>query len=170
MGVTVSSSHVVSATPSSSGGGLLTLYPCSSVKDPHGRQFSTNFSNVSPSHGLQLFMNCPSVGPFQGVQTFRNRLFQREVPPGSQALPENLLQSGFLSPWVCRSWQESTPAWAPHRVTASFRHTSAPAWGPFHQLQVDICTTVDLHGLQGNNLTHHGLITSCKGRISSLAC
>jgi len=30
MGVEVSSSHVVSATPSSSGGGLLTLYPCSS--------------------------------------------------------------------------------------------------------------------------------------------
>ena len=32
MGVAVSSSHVVSATPSSSGGGLLTLFPCSSVR------------------------------------------------------------------------------------------------------------------------------------------
>ena len=31
MGVAVSSSHVVSASPSSSGGGLLTLFPCSSV-------------------------------------------------------------------------------------------------------------------------------------------
>ena len=31
MGGTVSSSHVVSATPSSSGGGLLTLCPCSSL-------------------------------------------------------------------------------------------------------------------------------------------
>jgi len=32
MGVTVSSSHVVSPAPSSSGGGLLTLFPCSSVR------------------------------------------------------------------------------------------------------------------------------------------
>jgi len=32
MGVTVSSSHVVSAAPSSSGGGLLTLFPCFSVR------------------------------------------------------------------------------------------------------------------------------------------
>ena len=31
MGVAISSSHVVSAAPSSSGGGLLTLFPCSSV-------------------------------------------------------------------------------------------------------------------------------------------
>jgi len=31
MGVVVSSSHVVSAAPSSSGGGLLTLFPCSTV-------------------------------------------------------------------------------------------------------------------------------------------
>jgi len=31
MGVAVSSSHVVSAAPSSSGGGLLTLCPCSTV-------------------------------------------------------------------------------------------------------------------------------------------
>jgi len=32
MGVAVSSSHVVFATPSSSGGGLLTLFPCSNVR------------------------------------------------------------------------------------------------------------------------------------------
>jgi len=32
MGVTVSSSHVVSAAPSSSGGGLFILFPCSSVR------------------------------------------------------------------------------------------------------------------------------------------
>jgi len=34
MGVVVSSSHVVSAAPYPSGGGLLILFPCSSVKDP----------------------------------------------------------------------------------------------------------------------------------------
>jgi len=46
---------------------------------------------------------------------------------------------------------------APHGVTASFGHPPAEMWGPFHGLQVDICSTVDLHGLQGNNLPHHGL-------------
>jgi len=46
----------------------------------HGRQFSTNFSNVSPSHGMQLFMNCSSVGPSHGMQSLRNRLLQRGSP------------------------------------------------------------------------------------------
>lgn len=46
MEVAVSSSHVVSATPSSSGVGRLTLFPCSSS---HGIQSFTNFSNLSPS-------------------------------------------------------------------------------------------------------------------------
>ena len=35
---------------------------------------------------------------------------------------------------------------SPHGVTASFRHPPAPAWGPFHRLQVDICSTVDSMG------------------------
>ena len=46
--------------------------------------------------------------------------------------------------------------WAPHGVMASFRHPPAPAWGPFHRLQVEICSTMDLHGLQRDNLPHHG--------------
>jgi len=74
----------------------------------HGRQFSTNFSNLSPSHRLQLFTNCPSMGPSHEVQSFRNRLLQRGSPTGSQALPANLRQHGLLSPWVCR-WRYATP-------------------------------------------------------------
>ncbi|KAM9591150.1 uncharacterized protein ACIBXB_006064 isoform 2-T2 [Morphnus guianensis] len=62
----------------------------------HGRQSSTNFSNVGPSHGLQFFTNCSSMGPFHGVQSFRSTLLQRESPTGSQVLPENLLR-GLLS-------------------------------------------------------------------------
>jgi len=30
-------------------------------------------------------------------------------------------------------------------------------WGPFHRLQVDICSTVDLLELQGDNLPNHSL-------------
>jgi len=130
----------------------------------HGRQFSTNFSSVSPSHGLQLFTNCPSVAPSHGVQSFRNRLLQRGSPMGSQTLPANLPQHGLLSPWVRRSWQDPAPVWAHHGVTASFRHPPAPAWGPFHELQVDLCSTVDLHGLQRDNLPYHGLQHELQGK------
>jgi len=119
---------------------------------------------VSPSHGLQLFTNCPSVGPSHGVQSFRNRLLQHGSPMGSEALPANLLRRGLLSPPVCRSSQEPASARAPHGVTASFRHTPALAWGLFHGLQVDICSTVDLHGLQGHNLPHHGLHQGLQGK------
>jgi len=186
---------------------------------------------VNPSHGLQLFTDYASVGPFHGVQSFRNRLLQRGSPTGSPALPANLLRHGLLSPWVHRSWQEPAPERAPHRVTASFGHLPALAWGPFHKvqsfrkrllqcgspmgaqalpanllqcgllslhgstgpgrsllqhglpmgsqppsgihllrhgvfhsLQVDICSIVNLHGLQGDNLPHHGLHHRLQGK------
>jgi len=83
---------------------------------------------------------------------------------GSQALPANLLQRGLLSPRVHRCWQEPAPAQAPHGVTASFRHPPAPAWGPFHGLQVEICSTMDLHRLQVNSLPHHGLHHEMQGK------
>jgi len=104
------------------------------------------------------------VGPFHRVQSFRNRLVQHGSPTGSQVLPVNLLQHGLLSPWVYRSWQEPAPVWSPHSVTDSFRHPPALAWGPFHGLQVDICSTVDLYGLQGDNRPHHGLHHELQGK------
>ena len=35
--------------------------------------------------------------------------------------------------------------------------------GVLHGLQVDICSTVDVHGLQGDSLPHHGLHPGCRG-------
>jgi len=49
MGVVVSSSHIVSAAPSSSRGGLLTLFPCSSTGSPQG-------------HSLLRSFTCSSIG------------------------------------------------------------------------------------------------------------
>jgi len=89
-----------------------------------------------------------------GVQLFRNRLLQSGCPTGSQALSANLLRCGLLSPWGHRSWQEPAPVQGLHGVTASFGHPPALTWGPFHGLQVEICSAVDLHGLQGDNLHH----------------
>jgi len=104
-----------------------------------------NFSNMSPSHGLQLFPNCSSVGPFPGVQSFRNRLLQSGSPMGSQALPANLLQHGVSI--------GSQPPLDIHLL-----------WhGVLPGLQVHLCFTVDLHGLQGDGLPHHGLLHGLQG-------
>jgi len=120
----------------------------------HGRQFSTNFSNVSPSQGLQLFTNCPNVGPFHGVQSFRKRLLQRGSPTGSQALPANLLWHGLLSPWVCRSWQE------PALVRGS-------PWG-HSLLQASTCSSVgSLPRSTGGYLLHCGPPWTAGGQPSS---
>jgi len=147
MWAVISSSHVVTAAPSSSHSSLAPVW--------------------GSSHGRQFFMNCSSLGPSHGVQSFRNRLLQRESPTGSQALPANLLGVGLLSPQVRRSWQEPAPAQAPHGVTASFRHPPALVWGPFHGLQVDICSAVDLHGLQGDSLPYRGLLHGLQGNLCS---
>jgi len=157
MGIAVSSSHIVSTTPSSSGGGLLTLFSFSNMRSLSWETVVQKLFSVGPSHGLQLSTNSPSVVPSHGMQSFRNRLLQCGSLTGSQVLPANLLRRGLLCPQVHRSWQEPASAWAPHRVKVSFGHPSALAWGPFHGLQVDIYSTRDLRGLQGDNLPHHGL-------------
>ena len=114
-------------------------------------------------------MNCSTVGLFHGMQSFSNRLLQRGSPMGSQALPANLLQRGLLSSRGHRSCQEPAPVWPSHVVTASFRHPHAPAWGPFHGLQVEFCSTVDLRGLQGRSLPHHCLHHRLQGKLCSRA-
>jgi len=103
-------------------------------------------------------------GSFPRGAVLREQAAPVWVPTGSQALPTNLLQRGLLSPRVCRSWQEPATVRAPHRITASFRHPPAPVWGSFHGLQVEICSTVDLRGLQRDNLPHHGLHHELQGK------
>jgi len=96
-------------------------------------------------------------------------------PHGVTSPASKLLWHGLLSTRVHRSWKDPAPVWAPHRVTASFGHPPAPAWGPFHGLQVEICSTVAFHGLQGDSLPHRGLHHELQGKtlwsgISSNTC
>jgi len=96
-----------------------------------------------------LFTNCSSVGPSHGVQSFRNGVHQRGSPTGSQALPANLLQHGLLSFHGATGPAKSllqrglpmglNPPSGIHLLRC----------GVFHALQVDICSTTDLHRLQG---------------------
>jgi len=144
MGVVVSSSHVVSAAPSSSRSSCAPAWGLS-----HRSQSSMNFSNVGPSHGLQFLTNCSSVGAFHRVQSFRNRLLQCGSPTGSQVLPANLLQPGLST--------ESQPPSGIHLLWRAI----------LHGLQVDICSTMDLHGLQWDSLPHYGLLHGLEGNLCS---
>jgi len=107
----VSSSHVVSATPSSSGEGLLTLFPCSSVRSPsretvlHKLLQSESFSWAAALHEL------PEHGFLPRGAVLQEQAAPAWVLTGSHALPANLLWCGLLSPWVHRSWQEPAPMW-----------------------------------------------------------
>ncbi|KAK4829708.1 hypothetical protein QYF61_006083 [Mycteria americana] len=55
----------------------------------------------------------------------------------------------------------------PTRVTASFGHIHLLQHGVLHRLQVDICSTMDLHGLQGDSLPHHSLHHGLQGNLCS---
>ena len=138
MGVAVSSSHIVSATPSSSGGGLFTLFSCSSVGSL----------------------------PWD---TVLHELLHRESFPWATVL-HKLLQHGPL-PWGAVLQEQTAPAWVPRGLTSPARSLiqsrlpmgSQPPlaihlfWhGVLHGLQVDICSTINPHGLQEDSLPHHG--------------
>jgi len=94
------------------------------------------------------------MSPSHEVQSFRNRLLQRGSPTGSQVLSANLLQLGLLS--LCRS---TGPARSllqpPSGIHLLWR-------GVFHKLQVDVCSTVDLRGLQGTACLTV-IIMGCRG-------
>jgi len=142
-------------------------FPVTAWGSSHRRQFPMSFSDVGPSHGLQFFMNCSSLGPFHGMQSFRSRLLQHGFPTASQVLSENLLQHGIL--FLHRSTgpaKEPASAQASHRVIASLS-IHLLQHGVLHGLQVDICSTVDLHGVQGDSLPHHGLHHRLHGNLCS---
>jgi len=125
-----------------------------------------NFFNVSPSHGLQLFMRCSSVGPFIGCS-----------PSGTDR--SSVGPHGVTSP-------ASKPAlaWAPslHGATGPARSllqhglptgSQPPSGIPLlwrevlPRLQVESCSTMDLHGLQWDSLPPHGLLHGLQGNLCS---
>jgi len=146
MGVTDSSSQVVSATPSSSRGGLLTLFPCSSVR---------SFSWETVLHKLHQRESFPRAAAL-------HELPQRGSLPRGAVLQEQA-SPAWVPHGVRSPASKPAPAWAPlsmglqvlegacssadsHGVTGCFRNSPALAWDPFHGLQVGICSTVDRHG------------------------
>ena len=98
MGVAVSSSHVVSAAPSSSGAGLLTLLPCSSVG---------SLSWGSALHELLQRESFPQVAVL-------HKLLQRGLSHGVTAFsgPSHLLRRGVLHGLQGNLCSPVKPPWA----------------------------------------------------------
>jgi len=112
MGVTVSSSHVVSAAPSSSGGRLLTLCPCSSVKSLsqetvlHELLQCESFPQAAALHKL------PQHGCFP-----RGAVLQEQAPPA------------WVSHWVTRSASKPSPLSTGLQVLAGACSSMGSPWG-----------------------------------------
>jgi len=105
-----------------------------------------------PSCGRLFSLNLSNVSPFQGLQLFTNC---SRVDPFHEV--------------VHRSCQKPAPAQISHRVTASFRRIPLLCRGVLPGLQVEICSTVDLHGLQRHSLPHHGLLHGLQRNFCSRA-
>ena len=130
---------------------------------------------------LMLFP-CSSVGCLPQDTAF-HKILQPESLPWATVLHE--FQSGCL-PWGAVLQEQTAAVWAPHRVTVPARKPGFLSMGlsswqkpalarDLHSLQlpsqhirllqgifsmgcsVDVCSSLVLHGLQENNLHHHGL-------------
>ena len=148
MGFAISSSHNVSVAPSFSHSSPAPMWGPS-----HRRQSAMNFSNVAPSHRL--------------------------------AVLHKLLQCGSL-PWGAVLQEQAAPARVPHGVTSPASNP-APVWAPLSMgpqvlpgacsstgspwgrsfLGASTCCSVDLLGLQGHRLPHHGLLQGLQGNLCS---
>ena len=133
MGVWVSSSHVVSAAPSSSGEEGLTRFPCSSVGSLpretvlHELLQRESFPWATVLHELLQHGSHPRGAVLQ-EQTAPAWVPRGVTSPASK--PASAWAPLSTGPRVRRSCQEPAPARASHGVTASFGHPPAPAWGP----------------------------------------
>jgi len=168
IGVAVSSAHVVSAAPSCSGGGLLTLFPCSSVR------------SLSRETVLHKLLQCVS---FPWAAALHELPQHGSLPQGA------VLQEQAAPAWVPHGVtspaNKPAPAWAPlsigPQVLAGACPSTGSPWGHSF-LQASTCFGVgSLPWATGGYLLHHGppmdcrgttcltmvFSTSCKGRISA---
>jgi len=108
----------------------------------------------------------------------------RSLPRGA------VLQAQPAPAWVphgvtCPAF-ESVPVWgplstSPQVLAGACSSTGFPlghsllwastcsAWGPFHRLQVGICSIMEVHGLQVHSVPHQGLLHGLQGNVCSSA-
>ncbi|KAK4810786.1 hypothetical protein QYF61_008758 [Mycteria americana] len=104
---------------------------------------------------LLMLFPCSNMGSFHWVQSFRKGLLQHGSPTGPQVLPERTCSSVGSSP------RAAVPARGllQRRLSTgcSFLQSTSTcsSMGSSIGCRVDICSTMVLHGLQRDNLSHH---------------
>ncbi|KAM9590835.1 uncharacterized protein ACIBXB_005885 [Morphnus guianensis] len=155
-----------SAASSSSGGGLITVFPCSSVGS-HPRETVLHellqrgsFPQAAVLHKLLQHGSFPRCAVLQ-AQTAPAWAPHGVTSPARKPAPWAPLSTDpQVLPGACSS------AGFP-RGHSLLRETHLLRRGVLHGLQVDICSTMDLHGLQGDSLPHHGLHHRLQGNLCS---
>jgi len=165
MGVMVSPSHVVSAAPSSSGGGLLTLCPCSSVKSLSRETVLHRLLQCESFPWAAALHELPQHRSFHGVQSFRNRLLQCGSSRGHKPCQKTCCSVGSSlhgSTGPGRSLlKRGLPKKSQLPSGIHLLQREVPSMG-YWWISAPPC--VDLHGLQGNSLPHHGLHHELQGK------
>jgi len=155
MGVTVSSSHIVSAAPSSSGGRLLTLFLCSSLR---------SLSQETVLHKLLQSESFPRAAAL-------HRLPQCGAPPRGTALQEQAAPV-WVPHGVTSAASKPAPAWAPLSTSLQVLAGACSSVGSprgHSLLQASPCFSVgSLPRATGGHLLHCGPPWAAGGQPASL--
>jgi len=156
MGIGVSSSHVVSATPSSSRGGLLTLFLCSSVR------------SLLQETARRELLQCES---FPQATALHDLVQHGSLPQG--AVLREQTATAWVPCGVTSPARKPAPAWAStslvHRVHRSWQENliqNGLATGS-QPLGASTCSTLESSMAAGGCLFHHEPPWAAGGQAAS---
>lgn len=112
-----------------------------------------------------MLFPCTSVGSFP-QETALHKTFQHGPFPWVKSFRTDCSYVCF--PQGHRSWQGLAPVQALYRLPTPSGCTNLLHCGVLQGLQVNICSTLNLYGLHGDSLPHHGLHMGCRA-ISAAA-
>jgi len=152
IGVEVSSSHIVSAVPSCSGGGLLTLFPCPSVRSLSQETVLQKLLQHEPFPRAAGLHELPQHGSLLQGAVLQEQAAPAWVPHGVTSPVSNLLRRGLLGPQV---------------LAGACSITGSP-WG-HSLLQASTCSGVgSLPRATGGYLLHYGPLWAAGEQPASL--
>jgi len=154
MGVVVSSSHVLSATPSSSGGGLLTLCPCSSVMSLSSQRVLHKLLQRESFPQAAVLHELPQGGSFPWGAVLQEQAAPAWVPHGVTSPASNPALA-----WAPLSMDLQVLAGACSRMGSPLGHSF---------LQASTCSGMgSLPWAAGGYLLHCGLPWAARGQPAS---
>lgn len=146
---------------------LLLLTPLQTCGPSHRRVSSINLSSVSPSCQPH-FKNC-SAWVLSMACSPTGRVGLSESPPqGHKSCQKTWSSVGSSLHWTTDSVRSLFQCRLPSGSQPPLGNQSLQP-GVHLGLQMDHCSTMDLHGLQGDNLPHHDLLHGLQGHLCSCA-